>query len=31
MVDGTWFVPEATQDAVADEWGRTNATLIIER
>jgi hypothetical protein len=31
LVDGEWFVPDNAPDAVADEWGRVNATLVIER
>jgi hypothetical protein len=31
LVDGDWYVPEDAPDAVADEWGRKNATLVIER
>lgn len=31
LVDGEWFVPEDAPDAVADEWGRVNATLVVER
>jgi len=31
LADGDWFVPEDAPDAVPDEWGRKNATLVIER
>ncbi len=31
LVDGTWFLPEDAPDVVPDEWGRENATLVIER
>jgi AMP-activated protein kinase-like protein len=31
LVDGEWFVPEDAPDVVSDDWGRTNATLVIER
>ncbi|MCJ7630166.1 MAG: glycogen-binding domain-containing protein, partial [Longimicrobiales bacterium] len=31
LVDGEWFLPESAPDAVADEWGRKNATMVIER
>jgi len=31
LADGAWFVPEAAPDTVSDEWGRKNATLVIER
>jgi len=30
VVDGEWYVPENEQSVVADEWGRTNAILVIE-
>jgi hypothetical protein len=30
LVDGSWFLPEDAPDAVPDEWGRRNATLVIE-
>jgi len=30
LVDGVWFLPEDAPDAVPDEWGRKNATLVIE-
>lgn len=31
LVDGTWFLPDDAPDAVPDEWGRMNATMVIER
>jgi hypothetical protein len=31
LADGSWYLPEDAPDAVADEWGRKNATLVIER
>ncbi|MFO8172907.1 MAG: glycogen-binding domain-containing protein [Longimicrobiales bacterium] len=31
LADGEWYVPEEAPDTVSDEWGRTNATLVIER
>lgn len=31
LVDGEWFLPEDAPDAVSDEWGRKNATIVIER
>jgi hypothetical protein len=30
LVDGVWFLPADAPDTVADEWGRENATLVIE-
>ncbi|MCH7532335.1 MAG: glycogen-binding domain-containing protein [Gemmatimonadetes bacterium] len=30
LVDGEWFVPDDASDVVPDEWGRRNATLVIE-
>lgn len=30
LVDGAWFLPDGVLDAVADEWGRRNATLVVE-
>lgn len=30
-VDGEWYVPEGRPGNVADEWGRTNATLVVMR
>jgi len=29
MVDGAWYVPPGTPGAVEDEWGQTNATLVV--
>lgn len=29
QVDGEWFVPEDMPGNVPDEWGRTNATLVV--
>ena len=29
LVDGEWYVPEGQPGNVPDEWGRTNATLIV--
>ena len=31
LADGVWFLPDDAPDAVPDEWGRRNATLVIER
>ena len=31
LVDGDWFLPEDAPDAISDEWGRKNATIVIER
>jgi hypothetical protein len=31
LTDEVWYIPEDAPDAVADEWGRKNATLVIER
>jgi hypothetical protein len=31
LADGDWYLPENAPDAVADEWGRKNATMVIER
>jgi len=31
LADGAWYVPDDAPDAVSDEWGRRNATLVIER
>jgi len=31
LVDGEWFLPDDAPDTVADDWGRKNATLVIER
>jgi hypothetical protein len=30
-VDGEWFVPEDAPGRVSDDWGRTNATLVVRR
>ncbi len=30
LVDGNWYLPEETQDAVPDEWGRLSATLVVD-
>lgn len=30
LVDGVWHVPEDAPDVVPDEWGRKNATLVVE-
>ena len=30
LADGVWFLPEDAPDTVPDEWGRRNATLVIE-
>ncbi len=30
LVDGAWHVPEDAPDLVPDEWGRKNATLVVE-
>ena len=30
MVDGEWFIPDNAPDTVPDEWGRRNATLVLE-
>lgn len=29
LVDGEWFVPEGAAGRVDDEWGRTNATVVV--
>jgi hypothetical protein len=31
LADGDWYLPEDAPDSVADEWGRKNATIVIER
>lgn len=31
LADDDWFLPDDAPDAVPDEWGRKNATLVIER
>jgi hypothetical protein len=30
LADGEWYLPENVPDLVSDEWGRKNATLVIE-
>ncbi len=30
LVDGQWYVPDDAPDLVPDEWGRSNATMVIE-
>jgi 1,4-alpha-glucan branching enzyme len=30
LVDEEWFLPEDAPDGVPDEWGRRNATMVIE-
>jgi hypothetical protein len=30
LVDGAWYLPDDTQDAVPDEWGRMSATLVVD-
>jgi hypothetical protein len=30
LADGQWYLPEDTPDAVPDDWGRENATIVIE-
>jgi len=30
LADGDWYLPEDAPDTVPDEWGRRNATMIIE-
>ena len=30
LIDDEWYVPDDAPDGVLDEWGRTNATLVIE-
>lgn len=30
LIDGEWHVPDDAPDVVPDEWGRMNATLVIE-
>ncbi len=29
LVDGEWFVPEATRGQVSDDWGQMNATIVV--
>jgi len=31
LADGEWFLPDDAPDAVPDEWGRKNTTIVIER
>ncbi len=31
LADDVWFLPESAPDTVPDEWGRRNATLVIEQ
>ena len=31
LTDGDWYVPEDAPDSVPDEWGRMNATIVIEK
>jgi 1,4-alpha-glucan branching enzyme len=31
LVDGEWFVPVDAIGTVPDEWGRQNATLVVDR
>ena len=30
LADGEWFLPDDAPDAVSDDWGRKNATMVIE-
>jgi hypothetical protein len=30
LLDGEWYLPEGAPDAVPDEWGRKNATIVVE-
>jgi hypothetical protein len=30
LADGVWYLPEDAPDAVPDDWGRKNATIVIE-
>jgi hypothetical protein len=30
LADGEWFLPADAPDAVSDDWGRKNATMVIE-
>ncbi len=30
LADGDWYLPEDAPDAVPDDWGRKNATIVIE-
>jgi len=29
LVDGQWWIPDGVQGTVPDEWGRTNATMVV--
>ena len=29
LVDGDWYVPPGTPGTVIDDWGQTNATLVV--
>ena len=29
LVDGEWWIPEGLQGTVPDEWGQTNATMVV--
>ena len=29
LVDGEWWVPKGLQGTVPDEWGRSNATMVV--
>jgi hypothetical protein len=31
LADGDWFLPDDAPDSVPDEWGRKNATIVIEK
>jgi len=31
LVNGSWYLPKDAPDTVPDEWGRRNATLVIEQ
>jgi hypothetical protein len=30
LLDGEWYLPDDAPDAVPDEWGRKNATIVVE-
>jgi len=30
LADGAWYLPEDAPDTVPDDWGRKNATIVIE-
>jgi hypothetical protein len=30
LVDGEWYLPDGAPDSVPDEWGRKNATIVVE-